>query len=90
MESTHQIELDTADLAPRQAGNAVSASTNRFVTPPHGFSHTITNPDEYNLGSPHLKDTNSLVNIGNIVRGRHLHLVVDALNGMHVREVFSA
>ena len=89
LEGTHQIELNTADLAPRAADNAAGASTNRFVTPPHEFAHTITNPDECNVGSPYLIDTQSLVNIGNLVRGRHLHLVVDALNAMHVGEVFS-
>lgn len=88
--STNEIELNTADLAPRGAGNAAGASNTRFVTPPHEYAHTMNNPDEYGAGSPHLSDSTSLVNIGSQVRGRHMHLLADALNAMAPHLVFSA
>jgi hypothetical protein len=87
-ESTH--ELNTADLTARGAGNDAGASTANFVTPPHEYAHTMSNPDEYNTGSPHLADSASLVNIGRQIRGRHLHLVVDALNALSKDWTFSA
>ncbi|PSJ40464.1 hypothetical protein [Allosphingosinicella deserti] len=88
-EARHVIELNTADLAPRGAGNDAGASTNNFVTPPHEYGHTMSNPDEYNLGSPFLRDSASLINIGRQVRGRHLHLVVDALGRLAPQWTFS-
>ena len=89
-ESTHEIELNTADLGPRSAGNSAGASTSNFVTPPHEYAHTMSNPDEYNPGSPHLTDGASLVNIGRQIRGRHLHLLIDTLNALAPQWTFSA
>lgn len=76
------IELNTADVRPRGAGNAAGASTSNFETVPHELAHTLDNPDEYNSTSPHIGDTNSLVNIGREVRGRHIRLIVAELNKM--------
>lgn len=89
-ESLRVVELNTADLVPREAGNDAGKSRNTFLTPPHEFGHTMSNPDEYNLGSPHLGDTDSLINIGRRIRGRHLHLLIDALNRMAPQWRFSA
>ena len=88
--STNEIELNTADLMPREAGNDAGASTSNFLTAPHEYAHTMDNPDEYETGSPHLADTASLVNIGRQVRGRHLHLLIAALNALAPKLVFSA
>jgi hypothetical protein len=74
------MELNTADIRPRPAGNAAGAIRPRFETPPHELVHTLDNPDEYGAGSPHLGDTDSLANIGKQVRGRHLHLVLTELD----------
>ncbi len=84
-----QIELNTADLAPRGAGNAAGASTSNFVTPPHEFAHTMSNPDEYEASSAFLSDSASLVNIGRQIRGRHLHLLIDALGKLAPQWTFS-
>jgi hypothetical protein len=78
---TRQIELDSADLAPYQASNA-AGQTRTFRAGPHEFGHTLNNPDEYIAGSPHLPDTSSILNIGNQLRPRHLHLIVAALQGL--------
>ena len=90
MPSQQRIELNTADLRFRSAGNQAGAWNPHFVTPPHEFAHTMDNPDEYNTGSPFLADSASLVNIGREVRARHLHLLVDALNALVPKLEFSA
>lgn len=76
------MELNTADVRPRGAGNAAGASTSSFETPAHEFGHTLDNRDEYNAGSPHLGDTDSLINIGHLIRNRHIRLIIGALNRM--------
>lgn len=82
------IELNTADLAPRGAGNAAGASTTRFRTPPHEFGHAIlsgattSNPDEYVNTSGNVADTSSIMNIGRDLRKRHLTAVVAELNNL--------
>jgi hypothetical protein len=58
--------------------------------PPHEYGHAMTkrlhhsfqtrNPDEYLSGSPHLSDTNSLMNIGRELRARHIDATIEALN----------
>lgn len=88
--ATREIELNTADLAPRGAGNAAGASTASFLTPPHEYGHTLRNPDEYAASSPFISDTTSLLNIGREIRGRHLNLVVEALNRLTPDLVFTA
>lgn len=88
--STNEIELNTADLAPRGAGNAVGASNQNFLTAPHEFAHTFDNLDEYSKRSKHLSDSDSLVNIGREVRRRHVRLIIAALNAMLPSLVFAA
>lgn len=80
------IELNTADLAPRGAGNQAGASTSQFRTAPHEFGHAITaglltaNPDEYVNTSGHVADSSSIMNIGREVRKRHVAAVLAELN----------
>ena len=76
------MELNTADVLPRGAGNDAGVSNSSFETPAHEFAHTFDNPDEYNTGSPHLADSNSLVNIGHEIRNRHVRLITARLNTM--------
>ena len=47
-------------------------------------------PDEYNAGHAHLADTDSLMNIGRNVRGRHVQALIDELNSMLPDLQFSA
>lgn len=79
--STRKIELDSADLDSYEPQNAAGQSR-RFFAGPHEFGHTMDNPDEYNADSPQLADTDSIMNIGNQLRPRHLHLIEDALHGL--------
>jgi hypothetical protein len=78
----HVIELDGRDVELDQAANDAGAQVNDFETPPHEFGHTIGADDEYNAGSPFLPDTNSVMNLGHAVRGRHLHMMQCVLNVM--------
>lgn len=87
--ATRTIELNTADVRPRGAGNAAGASRSDFETPPHELAHTMDNPDEYNATSPHIGDTDSLVNIGKQIRGRHIRWIIDELNKMIPNCTFS-
>jgi hypothetical protein len=80
-----RIELNTADIAPRGAGNAAGGSTANFLTAPHEFGHTIGAPknyprDEYNKGHVHLRDVHSLMNVGRSIRARHLVELIKTLN----------
>jgi hypothetical protein len=80
------IELNTADLSPRGAGNQAGASTSRFRTAPHEFGHAMVsgsltaNPDEYVNVSGHIADTSSIMNIGRDIRKRHVAVVLAELN----------
>lgn len=87
-----RIELNTADIAPRGAGNAAGRSTTAFRTVPHEYGHAMVapggftaNPDEYKSSSPHLHDTLSMMNIGQQLRERHLAATVSALNRLAAR-----
>ena len=86
--ATKVIELNTADLAPRAAGNQAGAATTRFKTAPHEFGHAIlsgavtSNPDEYVNTSGNVADTSSIMNIGRDLRKRHLAAVIAELNKM--------
>ena len=92
---SRQIELNTADLIPRGAGNSAGNSTKNFLTAPHEYGHTI-GPTGQNLGdeygplSTHLGDTDSMMNIGRDIRRRHLEQVVVALNRMAPGATFNA
>ncbi|PAY16295.1 hypothetical protein CKO51_27485 [Rhodopirellula sp. SM50] len=49
------------------------------VTIPHEFLHAIGyHHDESHAASPHLSDTNSIMNVGKQIRERHLrHVLAD-------------
>lgn len=93
-----RIELDSLDVAPHPVGNDAHATRQRFYTVPHEFGHTMPDArgsatpvdDEYNAGSAHLGDTDSIMNIGREVRGRHAQAVIGELNAMLPDCTFSA
>lgn len=92
---SRRIELNTADLLPRGAGNSAGASTANFLTAPHEYGHTIGPTgnnlgDEYGALSTHLGDTHSMMNIGRDIRRRHMDQVVAALNRMAPGTTFNA
>ena len=68
-----QIQLDSADVASYLPSNA-AGQQRTFYALSHEFGHTmpqspgIPNQDEYTAGSPHLGDTESILNIGRQVR----------------------
>jgi hypothetical protein len=76
------IELDFRDLEGYTAGNDAGQARNGFETPPHEFGHAIGAKDEYVGTSPHIGDTESEMNIGHQVRGRHLQMIQCTLNAM--------
>jgi hypothetical protein len=80
---TRMINLYTPAVAPYNARNAAGARGVAFRATPHEFGHTFDNPDEYDLASPHLPDSASIMNVGRQVRARHLSLVVATLNSMY-------
>ncbi|WP_437312626.1 hypothetical protein [Sorangium sp. So ce385] len=90
-----EIHLDSADTAPYSPTNA-AGQTRTFYALPHEFGHTmpqspgVPNQDEYGAGSPHLGDTDSLLNIGRQVRARHLTALITELNDMLPGCTFSA
>jgi hypothetical protein len=85
-----RVTLVTPDFtAARGAANSAGASRPNFPVGAHEFGHTepdssgaAPNPDEYNNGSANLGDTDSLMNIGRQVRGRHLEGLLGELNRM--------
>ncbi len=73
------VRLDTADLMNYHVCNA-AGNCNVFNAIPHELVHTWGhNPDEAVPGSPHLRDTKSVLNIGNQLRNRHMHLILKCL-----------
>ena len=76
-----RIHLDTADVEAYHPRNA-AGQRRRFLALPHEFGHTMDNPDEYGARSPHLIDTDSVMNIGRLVRDRHVRALIDELNLM--------
>jgi hypothetical protein len=93
-----RINLDSADLASYTPTNAAGASHTFLAVPHefgHTFPDV---DDEYNAPDAppltlegmidfaaqvaHLLDTNSIMNIGNEIRGRHLEPILDSLNTM--------
>ncbi len=87
--SKGQIHLDTADLASYRPQNA-AGERRTFRALPHEFGHTMENPDEYVARSPHLVDTDSIMNIGRQIRERHVRLLLAELDRMidHCRFTF--
>jgi hypothetical protein len=80
--ATKTIRLNSTDMAAYEATNANNVSNKKFRALPHEFGHTVGAGDEYNLGSPHLTDAQSVMNIGRELRARHLKLLTDTLNTM--------
>ena len=76
------INLDSEDLTPHSVGNDAGASSDGFRTVPHEFGHTLgnANDDEYTAGAADLADTDSILNIGKQLRGRHLNDIITELN----------
>ncbi len=85
-----KVTLVTEDFTDsRGAANDAGASRANFPVGAHEFGHTepdgsgrAPNPDEYTHGSANLGDTDSLMNIGRQVRGRHLEGLLGELNRM--------
>lgn len=88
--ASREIHLDTLDVVPHGVGNDAGQARPGFYTIPHEFGHTLPTgagaaapvDDEYGAGHAHLADTDSLMNIGRQIRGRHIQAVVDELNAM--------
>jgi hypothetical protein len=91
----HIIELNTADIAPRGAGNSAGVGTTNFITSPHEYGHTLGSPtsfpgDEYGPGATHLADTKSMMNIGQQLRRRHLADIIRVMNKLIPGTTFNA
>lgn len=84
------IELDTADFLEYTASNDAGVGRSGIRAIPHEFGHTLFNADEYRIRSPHLRDSDSLMNVGRQIRKRHLNLVVHTLNQLMPNLEFSA
>jgi len=77
-----EINLDSADLASYTPTNAAGKS-HKFFAVPHEFGHTFPGvDDEYVAGAADLADTDSMLNIGDQIRARHLKPMLDELNKM--------
>jgi hypothetical protein len=88
------VYLDSADVGVYTAVNAAGQSR-PFRVLPHEFVHTLTgtvlsNFDEYGVGSPHLSDTDSILNLGSLLRPRHLTVILKQLNTMVPHCTFAA
>lgn len=79
---TRQIQLFSVLFQSYTAGNSAGASRPGFRAGPHEFGHTLDYPDDYTPTSPYLADTDSIMNIGQQLRQRHITLVLRALNTM--------
>ena len=60
-----------------------------FFVAPHEFGHTLGYGDDY-LSNRYFRDAGSVMNIGRMVRPRHLALVVEAVHKMVPRCKFVA
>lgn len=81
---SRHIELFSQDNSPGGACQDPPAAqcATGFVTTPHEFGHTLLKDDEYTAGSPSRADLQSIMNIGTIVRPRHLSFITSQLNTM--------
>jgi hypothetical protein len=95
--NTRRINLYSIDLAPTGACTSATPAvcSNNFRTVPHEFGHAVGNTavlnrgDEYNAGSPHLADTNSIMNIGRQLRVRHFTTLLEEMNKMIPNTTFA-
>ncbi len=83
------VNLDTADFDSYTPVNAAGKS-HKFQAVPHEFGHTFPGvDDEYVAGATNLADTDSIMNIGNRVRERHVKPILASLNTMIPNCVFT-
>lgn len=73
-----KIYLDTADIKDYRPTNA-AGKTGLHNAVPHEFLHVLGyHHDESHAASPHLADTDSIMNVGKKIRQRHLtHVLAD-------------
>jgi hypothetical protein len=84
------LELHDLDVALKRASRFPDDPSRRrgFSVAAHEFGHAIgyANPrgfdDEYKRKNRHYGDVNSIMNIGRVIRGRHLSLVTETLAKM--------
>lgn len=84
------IELHTSKMKPYEACTDATPKvcTVGFKSVPHEFGHAIGNTsvlgrgDEYASDSPHLADTDSILNIGRQLRERHFKTMLEEMNKM--------
>ena len=84
-----QVNLDSGDLSSYRPCNA-AAVCRGFKAVPHEFGHTFPGiNDEYGAGHANLADSNSMMNIGDEIRARHLGPILGELNTMIPNCTFS-
>lgn len=84
------IKLHTSKLKPYEACTSATPKVCSvgFRSVPHEFGHAVGNTsvlgrgDEYASSSPHLADTNSILNIGKELRERHFRSILEEMNKM--------
>ncbi|MDC0749946.1 hypothetical protein [Polyangium mundeleinium] len=75
--------LIVSDAEPHGVMNESKAKAYDFVSPPHEFGHMLGDlADEYYANSPHIRDKNSIMNIGRYLRARHMAEVLRQLGTM--------
>ncbi len=79
---TRNIQLFSLLFTPYTAQADNGAIRPGFRAGPHEFGHTLNYPDDYKPNSPFRGDIDSIMNIGQQLRNRHIALVVDTLNTM--------
>ena len=95
--TARKITLFSTDLAPSRVCTSASPAVCKsgFQTVPHEFGHAAGNTgvlsrgDEYNAGSPHLADTDSILNIGRKLRARHFTTLLEEMNKMIPNTTFA-
>ncbi len=80
--ATRHIQLFSVLFQAYTAQNSAGISRPGFRAGPHEFGHTLDYPDDYTPTSPFLSDADSLMNIGQQLRQRHIALVRNTLNTM--------
>jgi hypothetical protein len=80
--ATRHIQLFSLLFTPYTAQTSSGVSRPGFRAGPHEFGHTLDYPDDYTPQSPYLGDIDSIMNIGQQLRNRHIALVITTLNTM--------
>ena len=92
-----RINLYSTDLAPSSVctDGTPQVCKGNFQTVPHEFGHAVGNTsvlnrgDEYRASSPHLADTDSILNIGRQLRIRHFRTLLEEMNKMIPNTTFA-